>query len=298
MACTIEPSTESAISLEEYIDFCESHPEMKEPDAAIEHAGKLGQLCHNPSFFTDYLNDGLKSLNQFQQKNDFKPPNFVLYYGSYFAIRAIVWLPMSELAADELLSYFDGHDHNFDLLTCSYFGSGYRTVIYQYDHNQVTGYIGEHVDLAFQEDTDFPHGKLMYYFSSRDVHTQYPPDELSISVNLIIPRPGEPKLQFFFDVEKQVITGYVNDLTMRNPVFKTVEAIGNDNSIDLLLRIASHHPCFRTRGLAWTTLFNMEGITDDFFNLAMQDSHSYVKQTVLDTIGSHKTAEPKGVYCL
>ncbi len=56
MACTIKPSTSGSMTLEEYIDFCESHPEMKDPDAAIEYAGKLGQLCHNPSFFTNYLN--------------------------------------------------------------------------------------------------------------------------------------------------------------------------------------------------------------------------------------------------
>lgn len=293
MACTIKPSIAGSITLDEYIDFCESHPEMKEPDAAIEHAGKLGQLCRNPSFFTNYLNDGLKSLNQFQQRNDFKPPNFVLYYGSYFAIRAIVWLPLSELAADELLSYYDGHDHNFDLLTCSYYGSGYRTVIYDYDYGRVTGYVGEHVDLTFLEDTDFPNGKLMYYFASSDVHTQYPPDELSISVNLIIPQPGEPKLQFFFDIEHQIITGYVNALTMREPVFKTLETIGDENSIDLLLRIANQHPCFRTRGLAWKTLLNMQGNSDDFVTQGMSDSHPYVKQTVLNTIGCHQAADSR-----
>ncbi len=42
-----------------------------------------------------------------------------------------------------------------DLLTCSYYGSGYRTVIYEYDYKRVTGYIGEHVDLTFHDTPNF-----------------------------------------------------------------------------------------------------------------------------------------------
>lgn len=284
MTCTIYSDTEASINLDEYIDFCESHPEMKSPEAAIEYADRLKQLCNNRYFFTDYLNRELKDLNQFQKDNDFKPPTFVLHYGSYFAVRAVVWLPMSELAADELLSYFDGHDHNFDFLTCSFYGSGYRTVIYDYDHSQVSGYIGEKVELNFLEDTDFPNGKMMYYFASKDVHTQYPPDDLSISVNLILPRPGEPKLQYFFDVEKQTIIGHVNELSQRNPIFKTIETIGDDNSVDLMLRIASKHPCFRTRALAWQTLLRMKAGSQEFYERAMNDGHPYVHQIVRNTV--------------
>ncbi len=214
---------------------------MKQPEAAIEYADRLKALCNNRQFFASYLNQQLLDLNQFQIDNDFKPPTFVLHFGSYYAIRCVVWLPKEELAAEELLSYYDGHDHNFDFLTCGFYGSGYRTVIYQYDNDKVAGYIGEKVDLEFLEDTGFPEGKLMYYHASKDVHTQYPPDELSISTNLILPRQGKPKLQYFFDIEKQTIIGHVNELSQRIPILKTVAALGDENSVDLLLRIAQQH---------------------------------------------------------
>ena len=285
MTCTIDSNKTNAISLEEYIDFCDSHPEMQDPDAAIEYADRLKCLCNNSAFFSDYLNQELKNLNDFQKQNDFKPPTFVLHYGDYYAIRCVVWLPLEELGADELLSYYDGHDHNFDFLICGLYGEGYRTVIYEYDHEKVTGCIGEKVDLRFLEDTGLPQGKLMYYFACKDVHTQYPPNELSISANLILPRPGHTKLQYFFDVEKQTIIGHVNELSLRAPILQTVAALGDGNSIDLLLRIAEQHHCFRTRSMAWSTLLKMQAVPEyEFFDKAMSDKHPYVQQVVQQTM--------------
>ena len=284
MTATIQCQNTDSISLEEYIDFCESHPEMKEPDAAINYANRLKALCNHQAFFADFLNRELKNLNNFQKVNDFKPPTFVLHYGSYYTIRCVVWLPLEEVAADELLSYYDGHDHNFDFLTCGLYGPGYRTVIYEYDHESVIGLIGEKVDLRFLEDTDLPIGKLMYYFASKDVHTQYPPEELSISANLILPQPGHPALHYFFDVKQQTIIGHVNELSLREPIFRTVAEIGDENSIDLLLRIASQHPCFRTRSMAWCTLLKMRhSFGNEFYEQAMSDGHPYVQQVVQAT---------------
>lgn len=285
MTTTIDRHTQDVISLEEYIDFCDSHPEMREPEAAIEYADRLQALCNNPQFFADYLNRELQNISQFQSDNDYKPPTFVLHYGDYYAIRCVVWLPREELAAEELLSYYDGHDHNFDFLTCGFYGSGYRTVIYQYDYDKVAGYIGEQVVLEYLEDTHFPEGKLMYYYASKDVHTQYPPEELSISTNLILPRLGRPRLQYFFDVEKQTITGHVNELSQRIPIFKTVAALGDENSIDPLIQIARQHPCFRTRSMAWHTLLQMQsGDGAGFYEQAMTDGHPYVQQVVQETM--------------
>ena len=286
MTCTVYSDTQATCSLDEYVDFCENHPEMQEPAAAIAYADELKKLCNNKAFLAEYFNHQLRDLAAFQKGNDYKPPTYVLHYGSYFAIRAVVWLPATELAADELLSYYDGHDHNFDFLTCSYFGSGYRTVIYQYDYEQVEGYLGEQVELRFMEDTDFPVGKLMYYYASKDVHTQYPPENLSISVNLILPRAGEPKLQYFFDVEKRVIIGYVNELTQRNQIFRAVAAVGDENSIELLLSIARQHPCFRTRGQAWKTMLALESGTDQYLSEAMSDQHPYVRSVIARTVES------------
>ncbi|AMO54879.1 hypothetical protein GZ77_25215 [Endozoicomonas montiporae] len=290
MTCTVYSQTRAESSLEEYIDFCESHPEMRRPEAAIAHADELLKLCNNRTFLARYFTEQLRHLADFQKGNDYKPPTFVLHYGSYYAIRAVVWLPMEELAADELLSYYDGHDHNFDFLTCSYSGSGYRTVIYEYDYDRVVGYPGEEVELRFKEDTTFPVGKLMYYFASKDVHTQYPPDDLSISVNLILPRPGEPKLQYFFDVDKQTIIGQVNELSLRTNIFKAIQTLEDENSIELLLHIARSHPCFRTRGLAWEAVLAMEAGSVDFYSQAMSDKHPYVHEVVRASLGRQQAA--------
>lgn len=103
-------------------------------------------------------------------------------------------------------------------------------------------------------------------------------------MNLILPRPRETKLQYYFDVEKQAVIGQVNELSLRNTIFRALQALGDESSIELLLHIARNHLCFRTRGLAWETVLAMETGGAGFYSQAMNDRHPYVQEVVRESI--------------
>jgi hypothetical protein len=280
MALTITSQTPDSISLDEYIDFCDSQPDLHDPEQAIATADKLKALANNKNFLVAYLNEEMKQLDRFQERNDFKPPTFILHRGAGYTVRAVVWLPAGEVDNPELFSYYETHDHNFDFLTCGYHGPGYRTVIYQYEHDRVLGYPGEKVALEFLEDTTLPEGKLMYYFSSRDVHTQLPPEELSISLNLVLPRKRRPRAaQYEFDLATGSVQSHFSDMQMRRLIFSAVKHVGDDNSLDILLTIARHHVNHRARALAWETMMDRKpDEAESFLSAAMGDASPYVRE--------------------
>jgi hypothetical protein len=128
-------------------------------------------------------------------------------------------------------------------------------VIYRYEYDSVAGYPGEDVALEFVEDTLLSPSKLMYYCASRDVHVQYPPDDLSISLNLILPRPEpNPRRQYWFDIERRQIAEHVGDMPMRRAILAAARLVGDGNTDDLLLGLGERHECARTRVLALQTL--------------------------------------------
>lgn len=292
MALTIPSGETGILSLAEYADYCDAHPGLTNPDEAIASAGRLKALCNNRGFLAQWLNDELKDVFSFQERNDFKPPTFVLHRGRHYTIRAVVWLPLNDaLLNPEMFSYFEPHDHNFDFLTCGYSGPGYRTVIFEYDHDRVVGFPGEPVHLEQTEDTMLPEGKLMYYFSSRDVHIQYPPEALSISMNLILPRTV-PKRQYEFDAASGTVHAQMNELPMRRAVFAAARLAGDGESRELLEAIARRHGDVRTRALAWEALIRAEGGPGErYVALAGQDANEYVRTLARRAYARYGTAE-------
>ncbi|PSJ40503.1 HEAT repeat domain-containing protein [Allosphingosinicella deserti] len=282
MVLTLSSHAATSIPLEEYVDICDSIANLRDREQALATADALKALSNNKTFLVDFLNTEMKSIAGFQAGNDFKPPTFILHRGAGYAVRAVVWLPAAEADNPALFSYYETHDHNFDFLTCGYYGPGYRTRIYEYDHGRVAGYPGEPVDLRFIEETMLPEGKLMYYLASRDVHTQLPPDALSVSLNLILPRERQDRLtQYEFDATARTVQGSFADMRMRRTIFAALKHIGDDNSLDLVATIAGKHHDHRTRALAWDTLIAMApGDRAALVEKAMDDPSRYVREVV------------------
>lgn len=280
MALTLASDTADVIGLDEYIDFCDSELDPRDREQAIASAGKLKALANDKRFLVAYLNSEMKDLDRFQAVNDFKPPTFMLHRGAGYTVRAVVWLPAGEIENPELFSYYETHDHNFDFVTCGYHGSGYHTTIFQYDPDRVVGYPGEKVVLDFLEETTLPDGKLMYYRASRDVHTQLPPDEFSISLNLILPKVRERReAQYEFDADTHSVNSRFVDLQMRRTIFAAVRHVGDGNSLDILATLARRHSDPRTRALAWETLIAARpDEAGGFLDTAMDDASPYVRE--------------------
>ncbi|MEY2441081.1 MAG: hypothetical protein QOJ46_507 [bacterium] len=280
MAATIPSECTESSTLDEFVDFCESHPELQQREFAMQHADRLRALANNKRFLTAWLNDELSDVYHFQERNDFEPPTFLLHRGGWFTIRAVVWLALDEqLMSPSMFSYYDAHDHLFDFLTCGYYGPGYRTVIYRYDYDAVVGYPGEDVALEFVEDTLLSPSKLMYYYASRDVHVQYPPEDLSISLNLILPRPKpNPRRQYWFDIERRQIAEHFGDMPMRRSILAAARLVGDGNTDELLLGLGQRHECARTRVLALQTLAARHPAREEEFQrVGAADASPYVR---------------------
>ena len=264
MATTFFPQPKTSITLQSFINYVESNEILKqlknsEYDAETMQAmvNKFAQLGANKTLLSDHLAKDIANFCSFQMSNDFKPSTILIHQGNGYAIRAVIWMPENQLYPPEVFSYYETHDHNFDFLTVGYFGSGYTTRIYNYDYHTVKGIVNEAVALNFLEETKLPEGKVMYYYGSQDVHTQLPPDELSVSLNLIIPK-NQHKRQYEFALpphtsgscRARLIQGRIDRTAQERCLMEAAAAMGDENNLSMIRDIAKGNPSPEVRAIA------------------------------------------------
>jgi hypothetical protein len=253
--------TDESIEFDAFVDYFKAQDTRLFEENLDESARMMRKICNNREFLTDKINTELGSiqnLKTFQSHNLYTPQVFILHSNSRFFVRANIWEPLQQRPGEGLFFYERPHDHNFAFLTVGYLGSGYRTRISEYDAREVVGYVGEAVRLKFLEETGLPHGKVMYFRQSIDVHTQLPPDELSISLN-VLKRPADPRPdQYAFDLATGKNLGKID---RHNPslIVRLAGVLGDDNSIGLITDMARTNPCRRTRLSAFETLASRQG---------------------------------------
>ncbi|MEG3091658.1 hypothetical protein [Sphingomonas sp. PB1R3] len=270
MAITLKSGLSDAMELEDFMEVVSSILNPYDV-SSIEYCSKyLYALSLNKNIFDSIILDALKrhaSSRGLQEAfNGYREMTFLLdrcRHGNFF-VRANVWKPPRAVAGNldlqnDIYSYNLAHDHNFDFLTVGYFGPGYKTSIYEYDHTKVQGRIGEHVELKHLEDTTLPVGKVMMYRKSVDVHTQLPPGDTSISINLMVqpPRP-EYREQYCFDVAQSKIAGYVDGpVSYQCSLLSMAACLGAEDLIEPLFAIAKKSISGRTRARAITAILNI-----------------------------------------
>lgn len=168
-------------------------------DDLDESAAVLRKLYNNRHFLGDIICGQLGDMKTFEQMNAYTPQVFVLHRSEHYFVRAAIWTPPLGQRGDEIFFYEDPHDHNFTLLTLGYVGSGYRTILFEYDYAQTEGYDGEVVPARYLEETGLPEGRVMLYRKNRDIHVQLPPEEFSVSIN-ILAHSGHRDRQYSFDL--------------------------------------------------------------------------------------------------
>jgi hypothetical protein len=159
---------------------------------------------------------------------------------------------LSELEHDIAPAGVSEPTHIVIIMTVGYYGPGYRTEIYEYDARAVQGLVGESVDLHFLEDTTLPEGKVMLYRRCVDIHTQFAPESMSISLNLMVPSSLQKySQQYSFDIENHRISGYVDGhSSYRVSMLDIAGEIGDQDTAEVLGRIAKVNPCPRARASA------------------------------------------------
>lgn len=199
MSIVKEIHTEESIELSEmiaYLDGLGKLPLHQDLDGVME---QLRKLCNNKTFVTDTIRNQLSDLPSFERNNPYSSQVFLIHVCPNYALRVVIWEPPTGRVGEEVFFYEDLHDHNFDLLTIGYLGSGYETLLYNYAHDDVSGSPGETAAFWGKKKVRLAENRILLMETSSDVHAQYPPEEFSISLNVMQINKDDLNVQYEFD---------------------------------------------------------------------------------------------------
>lgn len=252
MALTIPANVTRVASVEEYMEHVRTKVDLRDMDSVAASAQMLRALANDRELVVRELNRRIE--NYLVDGAIPSAQALLLGRGSDYYVRAAIWPAMSDMASgrayQDQFAYNLAHDHNFSFLTVNYLGPGYETELYEYDYEKVEGRIGETVDLRFLEKVRFGTGTVMLYRVNKDVHVQYAPTELTITLNLMIAPPDiRFRDQFYFDLTSRTIAAHPPEIaaSSRASLLRLAGFLGNGDSQQLLSDIATKHPCRRTR---------------------------------------------------
>ncbi|HEX9963760.1 MAG TPA: hypothetical protein VGB04_02110 [Allosphingosinicella sp.] len=277
MALIFDLNVEERFSLSEYVAFVIDNVDVRDFDSLAESGRALRALANDREFLLDRYHEELKALYDTSSQNTLTPQSVVLVQQEKFFVRSNIWLPANPDPTQfenekKLYAYDLPHDHNFDFITVGYAGVGYVTDLYSYDIDSVVGYVGEPVALENLGRVRLEPGRVMAYRCNRDVHTQYEPEQISVTINLI---PSHERLvtspQYVFDPERGVIDGGVSDqVGSRLFLLDFFRHMHDENSIELLETVSRRHPCPRTSGQALSVLEQLAPAEGDRFRARVE----------------------------
>jgi hypothetical protein len=254
----MEADTQEQAELGDLVESLQSSAfDPRDEDSLASFAPALKRLSNNRRFLGDLMIEELKQSCAGQLARNRYSAQVILLHGDSgkFLIRANFWPAEADSvvlnSGSEPFFYHVPHDHNFSFLTVGHVGPGYWSDYYEYDYERTEGYIGEKVDLRFVERSRLSPGTVLLYRRHRDIHSQLPPDSLSVSLNVLAFSPATDFLdQYSFDLERSTISGIVNRNTLETLVL-LVGRLGGENGRDLVDFVAERHPSERLRFAGW-----------------------------------------------
>lgn len=223
MAFSWDIDTDESITLDDLIAFLDAQGSSVLAEDLDGSALMLRKLYNNRTFLPETLLRQIANPAAFKAMNPYTPQVFMLHRTEHYFIRAAIWIPPIGMKGEEIFFYEDPHDHNFSLLTLGYEGPGYETVLFEYDHENVMGQVGEVVDVRFLERTRLSRGRVMFYRDSKDIHVQFPSEDFSISINIIAPNMKMNR-QYSFDMDLSADNTHA--VIRENLMFHTPTMIG------------------------------------------------------------------------
>ena len=263
MSLNIPVATDRRIGLDEFSElFREGKFDAGDPASLAEAAELLASLSNNKSFLSDLILAELRNGLEGQRENFYGPHVIKLPSPTeYTVMRANIW--PSETDEDYRRSprsfiYGVPHDHNLNFLTVGYWGPGYRSRYYEYDYASVEGYAGESVDVREVCEKALEPDTVMLYRAHRDIHAQFAPDSLSISINVMDSSPKHLfKDQYIFDVDGGHVTSVLSSRCSPH-LFEVAAAFGDSEIQEALVSISRHHDSDYTRTCAYRSALRAE----------------------------------------
>jgi hypothetical protein len=258
MPCLIEADCGGSIELGELVEMLETQGfDPLDDDSIAAFGPALRRLANNRRFLGDLVIDELKHHCSTQRERNHYSSQVILLHGASnkFLLRANFWPAEGDgvMVNSGRDPFFYGlpHDHNFSFLTVGYLGSGYWSDYYEYDYDRVVGVPGEKVELRFIERSRLSPGKVLLYRRNVDVHAQLPPDDLSVSLNILALSPAsEFREQYSFDTGRSTVARVINASPLETLV-RLAGHIGGEDGAELIDRFATSHPSDRIRFAAW-----------------------------------------------
>ncbi|MBL0916823.1 MAG: transposase [Sphingopyxis sp.] len=237
----------------------ESGVDLSDEASLARCADLLAGLQRNRSFLADRIIAELKASYAGQlAANRYSAQVFLLHRSPRgFFLRANLWPAATDAvtaaSGPAAFAYGLPHDHNFHFLTTGYWGPGYVSDYYDYDAEVVDGRVSEPLNLRFVERSSLGEGKMMLYRAHRDIHSQLPPERLSVSLNIMDEGDHIPwRDQYIVDLEHGTIakrpTLTPGEMLLRCAVHLT------ENGKDIAEEFAKAHPVPRVRANAIAAL--------------------------------------------
>lgn len=253
MPRVIAGSQSETADLEETIAALAVGFDPREDESTLATAAALERLANNRDFLGDLLIDHLREGGKSDlPESSYGPQAIVLspVRGGCF-LRANIWPSARETCVRRggpaSFVYGMPHDHNFDFLTVGYFGPGYRSDYYTYDYDRVAGYCGESARLRFVGRSALEEGRLLHYRAHLDVHAQIPPEETSVSLNVMHFDPtGDWCDQYGFDLAAGTVERILNP-SANETFLRCAVAFGAPEALDLAECFGRDHPSTRMR---------------------------------------------------
>jgi hypothetical protein len=250
----IDCQDDAAVSLDECIELIGPRGvDLSDEESLGAGAIALRRLNNNRDFLGDMLVEQLADRHkEIGQQSAYGPQAIVLspLIGGSF-LRPNIWPSKNDAcfqaSGAKTFVYGVPHDHNFSFLTSGYFGPGYASDYYEYQYADVAGFVGEKPELTFVERSSLSEGKMMLYRAHCDIHSQIPPESMSVSLNIMHIDPVQGWFdQYGFDLEEGSITGLLNP-TSTECFLRCAVGLGGEEAIDLASYFGKHHPSDRIR---------------------------------------------------
>lgn len=254
MPRVIDAVDSAQCGLEECVDGLRASGWNPRDEGSTAHAAEwLRRLGNNSSFLGDILVDEIAGRPSAASVDSAYSPQAIVLSGQEagFFVRANIWPAPQDhcfrASGAHNFVYGTPHDHNFDFLTVGYFGPGYRSDYFEYDYDAVDGWRGEEAGLRFVERSALHEGKLMHYRALRDVHSQIPPESMSVSLNILATDPLQGWMdQYGFDLDHGTVSSILNPGSSEC-LLRIAVGLGGGEALDLAEQFGRRHPSDRMR---------------------------------------------------
>jgi hypothetical protein len=245
------------ISLAEYVEHIEATVDFNDIESIMASAPALQGLAANTTFLGDWLVDALlDDAEEFQRGNAYNYQSMVIRITDDYLLRANFWVPEQQLAklgAREAIAFgYDAyHNHNFNLLTVGYSGTGYATDLHRMRDPHRSYELGDVPELDSLGRWHLGRGEVMFYEEYVDVHAQVAPADLSVSINLMTHATRNTWPQYMFDSQSLAISAIVGSpLDARIHLLTLARRLVPERADEALARLATHDPSPRLQKLA------------------------------------------------